>query len=85
MSPANTSRSPREQVCVVTGAARGLGNEFCRAFVQSGCTSLAIVDLKEEEAEHAAEELVKAACGQYRVFNFLYPFPASSRHGADKV
>ena len=48
----------------MTGAARGLGYEFCRAFVQSGCTSLAIVDLKEEEAQHAAEELVKAACGQ---------------------
>ena len=50
----------------MTGAARGLGNEFCRAFVESGCTSLAIVDLKEDEAEHAAQELVKAACGQYR-------------------
>jgi hypothetical protein len=23
------------QVCLVTGAARGLGNEFCRAFIQS--------------------------------------------------
>lgn len=55
---------PVTQVAVVTGAARGLGNEFCRAFVQSGCTSLAIVDLKEEEAEHAAQELIKAACGQ---------------------
>ncbi|RPD66464.1 NAD-P-binding protein [Lentinus tigrinus ALCF2SS1-7] len=54
--------SMSNKVCLVTGAARGLGNEFCRAFVQSGCTSLAIVDLKEEEAEHAAEELVKAAC-----------------------
>ncbi|KAI0723906.1 NAD(P)-binding protein [Cerioporus squamosus] len=54
--------SMSNKVCIVTGAARGLGNEFCRAFVQSGCTSLAIVDLKEEEAEHAAEELVKAAC-----------------------
>lgn len=52
----------------MTGAARGLGNEFCRAFVQSGCTSLAIVDLKEEEAEQAAVELVKAACGQYPPF-----------------
>ncbi len=50
----------------MTGAARGLGNEFCRAFIESGCTSLAIVDLKEDEAQHAAEELVKAACGQYR-------------------
>jgi hypothetical protein len=24
-----------DQVCMVTGAARGLGNEFCRAFIQS--------------------------------------------------
>ncbi|KAI0780600.1 NAD-P-binding protein [Trametes elegans] len=54
--------SMANKVAVVTGAARGLGNEFCRAFVQSGCTSLAIVDLKEEEAEQAAQELVKAAC-----------------------
>ncbi|KAI1794670.1 NAD(P)-binding protein [Ganoderma leucocontextum] len=54
--------SMSNKVAVVTGAARGLGNEFCRAFVESGCTSLAIVDLKEDEAEHAAEELVKAAC-----------------------
>ena len=71
----------------MTGGARGLGNEFCRAFIRSGCTELAIVDLKEEEAEHAAEELVKAACGQYRVF-ILYPFnhfSALLRHGADKV
>lgn len=51
-----------DKVCLVTGAARGLGNEFCRAFAQSGCTELAILDLKEEEAQSAAEELVKAAC-----------------------
>lgn len=53
----------RHQVCLVTGGARGLGNEFCKAFIQSGCTSLAIVDLKEDEASSAAEELVKQACG----------------------
>ncbi|KAI0094066.1 NAD-P-binding protein [Irpex rosettiformis] len=50
------------KVCLVTGGARGLGQEFCRAFLQSGCTSLAIVDLKEEEAAAAGEELVKQAC-----------------------
>ena len=67
---------------MVTGAARGLGNEFCKAFVDSyvgacrwhfytysqvndsGCTSLAIVDLKQEEAEAAASELANYACGQ---------------------
>ena len=75
----------------MTGAARGLGYEFCRAFVQSGCTSLAIVDLKEEEAEQAAEELVKAACGQYHRFHsFILPHPlpfplASVEHVTDKV
>ncbi|KAJ6618851.1 NAD(P)-binding protein [Mycena sp. CBHHK59/15] len=51
------SFSMQGKVCMVTGAARGLGNEFCRAFIQSGCTSLAIVDLKEEEAKAAAAEL----------------------------
>lgn len=45
---------------MVTGAARGLGNEFCRAFLQSGCTSLALLDLKEEEAKNAAQELTTA-------------------------
>lgn len=46
---------------MITGAARGLGNEFCKAFVDSGCTSLAIVDLKQDEAEAAASELANYA------------------------
>lgn len=50
------------KVCMVTGAARGLGYEFCRAFVASGCTSLAILDLKDEEAKAAASELTTYAC-----------------------
>ncbi|KAF9227740.1 NAD(P)-binding protein [Gyrodon lividus] len=50
------------KVCLVTGAARGLGNEFSRAFIQSGCTQLAIVDLKGDEAREAADELVQSAC-----------------------
>ncbi|CCM04434.1 uncharacterized protein FIBRA_06614 [Fibroporia radiculosa] len=54
--------SMSNKVCMVTGAARGLGFEFCRAFVQSGCTQLAILDLKEEEAADAARDLVKSAC-----------------------
>ncbi|KAF7311305.1 NAD(P)-binding protein [Mycena kentingensis (nom. inval.)] len=45
------------KVCVVTGAARGLGLEFCRAFVSSGCTSLAVLDLVLAEARDGAEEL----------------------------
>ncbi|KAG6376296.1 hypothetical protein JVT61DRAFT_2274 [Boletus reticuloceps] len=56
------SFSLENKVCVVTGAARGLGNEFCNAFVQSGCTRLAIIDLKESEAKVAADELVQNAC-----------------------
>ncbi|THU88610.1 NAD(P)-binding protein [Dendrothele bispora CBS 962.96] len=47
------------KVAMITGAARGLGNEFCRALVQSGCNSLAIVDLKDSEAKQAAEDLTK--------------------------
>ncbi|KAJ7749533.1 hypothetical protein DFH07DRAFT_553923 [Mycena maculata] len=55
------SFSMQGKVCMVTGAARGLGYEFCRAFVSSGCTSLAIVDLKQEEAAAAAAELTTYA------------------------
>ena len=51
-------------MCLVTGGARGLGLEFTKAFVESGCTDLAIVDLKEEEAHSTAEELVRQSCGQ---------------------
>ena len=47
---------------LVTGGARGLGNEFCRAFIRSGCTQLAIVDLKEDEAAESADALIKEAC-----------------------
>ncbi|KAF9052815.1 hypothetical protein BJ165DRAFT_1443158 [Panaeolus papilionaceus] len=45
------------KACVVTGAARGLGLEFCRAFLQSGCTSLAILDIKQSETDEAVDEL----------------------------
>ncbi|KAI9452313.1 NAD-P-binding protein [Russula earlei] len=55
------SFSLRDKVCLVTGAARGLGNEFCRAFMRSGCTSIALLDLKQSEAQRAAEELVEFA------------------------
>jgi len=53
------SLSLQGKVCLVTGAARGLGYEFCRAFIQAGCTSIAIVDLKSSEATQAAEELTE--------------------------
>ncbi|KAF8077787.1 NAD(P)-binding protein [Lyophyllum atratum] len=52
------SFSLQGKVCLVTGGARGLGLEFCRAFVNSGCTSLAVIDLKASEAKVAAEELL---------------------------
>ncbi|KAJ7256456.1 hypothetical protein B0H12DRAFT_1015777 [Mycena haematopus] len=51
------SLSMQGKVCMVTGAARGLGYEFCRAFISSGCTSLAVLDLKDDEAKAAAAEL----------------------------
>ncbi|KAF8205714.1 hypothetical protein K438DRAFT_1578982 [Mycena galopus ATCC 62051] len=51
------SLSMQGKVCMVTGAARGLGYEFCRAFISSGCTSLAVLDLKADEAKAAAVEL----------------------------
>ncbi|KAG7092843.1 hypothetical protein E1B28_009157 [Marasmius oreades] len=69
-SVTTTRRPPRtlpafsmeNKVSLVTGAARGLGKEFCRAFVQSGCTSLALFDLDESEAKKAAKELTEMAC-----------------------
>ncbi|WVW80355.1 hypothetical protein I302_102335 [Kwoniella bestiolae CBS 10118] len=47
------------KVCLVTGAARGLGNMMARTFVESGANAIVLVDLKKEEAEKAADELVK--------------------------
>jgi NAD(P)-dependent dehydrogenase (short-subunit alcohol dehydrogenase family) len=70
---------PSVQVAVVTGGARGLGNEFCRAFVRSGCTELAIVDLKEEEAVESAEALIKEACRADS------PWPPPRDQNADKA
>lgn len=51
------SFSMEGKVCVVTGAARGLGNLIARTFVESGANSIAIVDLNEEECQHAAKEV----------------------------
>ncbi|KAL0946832.1 hypothetical protein HGRIS_013001 [Hohenbuehelia grisea] len=59
------SFSLQGKTCLVTGAARGLGLEFCRAFLQSGCTSLAVLDLKESEAQRAADELISEASSVY--------------------
>ncbi|WRT65889.1 uncharacterized protein IL334_002840 [Kwoniella shivajii] len=47
------------KVCLVTGAARGLGNMMARTFVESGANAIVLVDLKKEDAEKAAQDLVK--------------------------
>lgn len=52
------SLSLEGKVCAVTGAARGLGLEFCRAFLDSGCTSLALLDLKLADLQEAEAELI---------------------------
>jgi len=63
------SLSLQGKICLVTGAARGLGYEFCRAFIQAGSTSIAIVDLKSSEATQAAEELTEYATSQCNLKN----------------
>ncbi|ORX35438.1 putative d-arabinitol 2-dehydrogenase [Kockovaella imperatae] len=52
-----SSLSMDGKVCVVTGAARGLGNMMARTFVESGASSIAIVDLNEADARAAAKDL----------------------------
>ncbi|KAF7980623.1 hypothetical protein HWV62_37414 [Athelia sp. TMB] len=63
------------QVCLVTGAAQGLGYQFCKAFVNAGCTKLAILDLKEQTAEDAARQLLtevtSSGCRLPEEFQFL--------------
>ncbi|KAI5120606.1 hypothetical protein M0805_008082 [Coniferiporia weirii] len=49
--------SMKGKVCVVTGAAQGLGYEFCRAFIETGCTRLALLDVRDEAAKQAAKEI----------------------------
>lgn len=51
----------QDKVCLVTGGARGLGLEFSRAFIISGCTQLAIFDLKQAEMDLAVKELLDSA------------------------
>jgi NAD(P)-dependent dehydrogenase (short-subunit alcohol dehydrogenase family) len=47
------------KVCVVTGGARGLGYVFCQAFVESGCTQIAILDLFQQDCDKTATELIE--------------------------
>lgn len=46
------------KVCAVTGAARGLGNMMARTFVESGADAIVLIDLRKEDAEMAAKDLV---------------------------
>ncbi|KAH8827363.1 hypothetical protein DL96DRAFT_1606458 [Flagelloscypha sp. PMI_526] len=67
--------SMENKVCVVTGGANGLGYEFCKAFVQSGCTQLAIVDLNVADTvtstktllDFALENLPGAKADDYKI------------------
>ncbi|WVQ85598.1 hypothetical protein IAT38_007764 [Cryptococcus sp. DSM 104549] len=52
------SFSMEGKVCLVTGAARGLGNMMARTFVESGANAIVLVDIKKEDAEIAAKDLV---------------------------
>ncbi|KAI5474749.1 D-arabinitol dehydrogenase [Pseudohyphozyma bogoriensis] len=51
------SFSMHNKVCVVTGAARGLGNLFARTFAESGSNAVVILDLDQTQAETAAKDL----------------------------
>ncbi|WVN85660.1 uncharacterized protein L203_100809 [Cryptococcus depauperatus CBS 7841] len=46
------------KVCLVTGAARGLGNMMARTFVESGANAIVLLDLRQEDVDRAAKELV---------------------------
>jgi D-arabinitol 2-dehydrogenase len=51
------SLSMEGKICVITGAGRGLGNMVARTFVESGADSVALIDLKQEDADSAAKDL----------------------------
>ncbi|BEI87056.1 hypothetical protein CcaverHIS002_0704020 [Cutaneotrichosporon cavernicola] len=51
------SFSTEGKVCVVTGAARGLGNMMASSLIESGASQLVILDLNGGEAQKAADEL----------------------------
>ncbi|KAJ9108919.1 hypothetical protein QFC21_000240 [Naganishia friedmannii] len=46
------------KVCVITGGARGIGHMITQAFMESGATQVAILDLRKEDAAQAGEEMV---------------------------
>ncbi len=51
------------KICIITGAARGIGATIARRFVRSGAR-VAIADLKLEDAEATAAELTKMGPGE---------------------
>ncbi|KAL5536582.1 hypothetical protein ACEPAF_404 [Sanghuangporus sanghuang] len=53
--------SVKNKVCLVTGAARGLGYEFCRAFIEMGSKSIVLLDMQESAAREAAKEITESS------------------------
>lgn len=45
------------KVCVVTGAARGLGNMMARTLLESGATQLVIMDLRADDCSRAVADM----------------------------
>ncbi|KAL8865336.1 MAG: hypothetical protein Q9174_006941, partial [Haloplaca sp. 1 TL-2023] len=61
MTPTTKSFTLEGKVAVVTGGARGLGWNMAQALAESGASSIALLDLKQELGETAASELSSSA------------------------
>ena len=48
---------PRGKVCVVTGAASGIGEAVARAFVEAGARGVVVADLNAEKLAQVAGEI----------------------------
>ncbi|RDW85569.1 short chain dehydrogenase-5 [Coleophoma crateriformis] len=59
MTPTMKSMSVMGKTIVVTGAARGLGNNMARACLEAGASNLIIFDVSQENGDMAAAELHK--------------------------
>ena len=59
------SESFQDKVVVVTGSARGIGKHIAQRFVEAGAT-VAITDLKVEDAQATADELTAIGPGKAR-------------------
>ena len=51
------------KICIITGAARGIGAEIAKRYVQSGA-KVAIADLALESAEETAADLTRMGPGE---------------------